>query len=95
LRRYGSRVEILGPSGQHVRYAPGAVALALVSEGAATIDESGGKVKSVRLTTPASSVSKIIGPPTGSVLSGVRFTRWEHLEGSGVRVIGFHPRSFW
>jgi hypothetical protein len=57
-------VELLGASGAHVRFIPGALARSMVVSGVAEIAHQNGRVKSVRLGAAATSVARIIGPPT-------------------------------
>lgn len=93
--QFHQRVALQRSGGEHLRFVPGNLARALVSGGNARVPDSGGKVRSISLISSASSVAEIIGPPTGSVLGGVRFTRYARLDGPGIRVIEFHPRSFY
>lgn len=67
------------------------MARSLVDAGNAQIN-SPGRVKAVSLTESAATSAQRIGEPTGRA-AGVRFTRWEHLDESGTRVVQHHPRS--
>lgn len=95
MRGYAGKVELVGFAGDHVRFIPAALAQAMVECGAAEIMHRNGAVRSIRLTAPASTHAERIGPPTGSALSGTRFTRWVYLDGCGVRIIEHHPRCLW
>jgi hypothetical protein len=78
-------------TGEHLRYVPSAMAQALVVTGAASLDQSVGRVRGILLSRPAASFAQRIGPPTDGGLS-VRFTRWQRLDDSACRVIEHHPR---
>jgi hypothetical protein len=92
MRRFGQRVELVGPSGDHVRFLPGPLASAMVQSGMAEVGHANGKVKSIKLLETAATHALRIGPPEGRC-TGVRFTRRELLDESGSRVWAHHPRA--
>lgn len=94
MMRFPSRVALLARSGEHVRYIPGALADALVASGAAATPTVVGRVREISLVTSASAYAQRIGEPTGRAV-GVRFTRWQHLDTIGMRVIEHHPRCLY
>ena len=90
-RTFHSRVSLVTPSGDHVRYLPGPLAAAMVHTGSASITPAlTGKVRSITLTPTHGLVR--IGEPTEGGATGVRFHRWVRLDGSATRVVEHHPR---
>lgn len=63
-----------------MRYVPAAFARQMIDAGSAEIASQNGRVKSVRLLETASTSARMIGPPTGNVLGGVRFSAKERLD---------------
>ena len=90
MRGFHARIDVINASGQHVRYADQAVAMALVASGAAVPVDGHGKVKAITLCESAQTTATRIGPPSPPKLGGVKFTRREHLD-SGVSVWAHHP----
>jgi hypothetical protein len=82
-------------AGEHLRYVPSAIAQALVVTGAASPDNSVGRVRGVFIARPTSAFAQRIGPPSESTSMGVRFTRWQRLDASACRIIQHHPRCFY
>jgi len=87
------RVAVLNRSGCAIYYAHRELARELVRLGVATIEERPGKIRQIRLTKPADSFAERIGEPSGPSF-GVRFTRWERLDGCAGRIIQHHPRCY-
>ena len=58
LRAFASRVELLSPSGSHVRYVHAALARAMVESAGVEIGASNGRVKSVRLLASAATCAR-------------------------------------
>jgi hypothetical protein len=78
LRFYHSKVELLNSAGARIRNLPGALAQAMVKDGALWCAP----------TTPVGG-----GPPGDGSARGIRFTRREMLPESGARVFAHHPRA--
>ena len=92
MRAFAAKTEIVTTTGQHIRYVPAAMAAAMVSSGHAAIHNGNGKVKAIRLTQPATTHGRMIGPASDGWMTP-KFTRrvrsddhrlvwWEH-----------HPRA--
>jgi len=92
MRAFASRTALLSPSGEHIRVVPGELAAALVAAGTAEIHKRNGRIRSIRLTQPATSYGQVIGAPEGSC-RGTRFVYREMLDQSGARVWAHHPRA--
>lgn len=92
IRAFHPRVAITSQAGNHIRYVPGAMADAMVQQGAATPEPSAGKVRSVALAVTAEKHAVRIGEASARTTLGVRFTRWVRLELSASRVLEHHPR---
>ena len=93
---FHQRVAIVSVSGQHIRHVPAAFAGAMVTGGAARIDQPQcGRIRSVILDRPASSHAVRIGAPAAPVLGGVKFYRWSRLDESASRIIEHHPRCLY
>jgi hypothetical protein len=90
VRVYGSRVELLASSGDHLRYVPGPLARAMVTAGHAEIAHENGRVRSIRLIATAASHARMIGPPSEGWLAP-RFSVRERLD-CGAVVWKHHPR---
>jgi hypothetical protein len=83
-RSYVQKTALVDSTGQHVKYVPAALASATVAGSAAEVHNANGKVKAIRLVTPANTHGRLIGPPSEPGF-GVRFTRREMLDESGTR----------
>ena len=93
MRVYGKTVEVVTPSGEHLRRIPTALAKAMVAAGHAEIAHQNGRVRSIKLIVAASSHAVRIGEPTPASLGGVRFTRRVRSEDHAFWWWEFHPRS--
>jgi hypothetical protein len=94
MRLYCPRVALVS-RGLHVRTVPGHLAAAMVTEGIACADQSGGRVKSIELTASAATHATRTGDASAGFIGNVRFTRIERLPESGTRIFQHHPRCFY
>jgi hypothetical protein len=94
MQSFHSKISILA-GGNHLRYVPAAFAQALVAGGAATPQDTVGRIRAVTLTRPASTHAQRIGPPSDARGMGVRFFRVRALPESGALIYEHHPRCCW
>ena len=92
-RGYFPKVALLGLNNAPLRHVHGEAARAMVNAGIATARHGSGRIREVVLAAPTTACAERIGPPSPPQPSGVRFTRWQHLETT--RVIEHHPRCLW
>ena len=85
------RVAVLNANGDTLRHVPSSLASFMVNRCMADIRETRGRVREIVLSQPASSHALRIGPPSAFGF-GVRFYRWERLDGCGGRIFQHHPR---
>lgn len=90
MTAFHQRVAITSSTGRHIRFAPGALASALVECGAAAPEASAGRVRSVSLSRSADTHAVRIGD-AGEPRLGVKFYRWVQLD-EGARIVEHHPR---
>jgi hypothetical protein len=88
------RVAILNANGDTVRHVPADLAIVMVSSGMADVRPTRGRIREIILSKPASSHARRIGPPSAPSL-GLRFYRWERLDGCAGRIFQHHPRCLY
>jgi hypothetical protein len=87
-------VAVLNGDGVVLRHVPSVLASSLVTSGTASIRETRGRIREIVLSQPASTHASRIGPPSAPGF-GLRFYRWERLDGCAGRIFQHHPRCFW
>jgi len=92
LRGYAVKIELVTASGDHIRYIAGPMAKAMVASGAATIHNSNGRVKSIKLAQPAASFARRIGEASPPSISSPRFVRRVRSDDHALWWYEHHPR---
>ena len=84
-------VAVLNANGDTLRRVPCALARAMINAGMAEIRETRGRIREVVLSQPASTHALRIGAPSAASF-GLRFYRWERLDGCAGRIFQHHAR---
>jgi hypothetical protein len=87
-------VAVLNANGDTLRYVPSSLARSLVNGCMAEARETRGRIREIVLLQPASSHALRIGPPSAFSF-GLRFHRWEYLDGCSRRIVQHHPRCLY
>ena len=85
-------VAVLNTNGATLRHVPAELAKHMVDHGMAKVREARGRIRQIELSQPVSYYAERLGPPSEPSL-GVRFYRWERLDGCARRIIVHHPRA--
>ena len=88
-------VAVLNGDGVVLRHIPSALASSLVNAGAAAVRETSGRIREITLSQPASTHALRLGPPSTAPTFGLRFYRWERLDGCAGRILQHHPRALY
>jgi hypothetical protein len=86
-----ARVAVISPDGNALIHVPGEAARILVDAGTCIPQKSGGRIRAVAITAPASTHAVRIGEASPPSICGTKFYRWTRLSTS--RIVEHHPRA--
>jgi hypothetical protein len=87
-------IAVLNPNGDTLRHVPSALARSMVEGRIAEVRETRGRIREIVLSQPASSHALRTGSPSAFGF-GIRFYRWERLDGCAGRIFQHHPRCLY